>query len=139
MVVEREDPAPPGRHSRPVVVGESGEEGKNTMSSCNGGMFCDGTRPMTGAERRAYNQQVSQLGGYGSPAAQAFVESEHQRFLAGRRAHQAQHGGCCVVLISLVGTLAALTAFGLLAPGIGQASESSEPTPIVINKYEEGQ
>lgn len=59
--------------------------------SCNGGMFCDGTRPSTAKERREYNATVRRLGGERSPAGKAFINAEHQKFLAAKKAHRRTH------------------------------------------------
>jgi hypothetical protein len=55
---------------------------------CTGGMFCDGTRPMTWMERRAYNIHVASLGGPSSPAGRAWIEAQHRLFLAERDEHR---------------------------------------------------
>lgn len=55
------------------------------------GMFCDGTRPSTAAERRAYNETVKALGGERSEAGKAFIEAEHAKFKAAKAAHRREH------------------------------------------------
>lgn len=52
--------------------------------------FCDGSQPMTGKERREYNETVRRLGGERSAAGKAFIEEQHRRFKAAQRAHRAQ-------------------------------------------------
>lgn len=64
--------------------------GDKRSAGCTG-MFCDGTRPSTAAERRAYNATVEALGGERSEAGKAFIEAEHQKFLAGKREHRRQY------------------------------------------------
>lgn len=62
-----------------------------SQTTCTGGPFCDGTRPMTRAERRAYDATVRALGGPRSEAGRAFIEAEHAKFKAAKRAHRCQH------------------------------------------------
>jgi hypothetical protein len=52
----------------------------------------DCPRPMTGRERREYNDKVRSLGGSSSRAGKAFINAEHQRFKAGLAAHNGQNG-----------------------------------------------
>ena len=52
----------------------------------------DCPRPMTGRERREYNDRVRALGGASSAAGRAFIEAEHRRFRGALAAHNRQHG-----------------------------------------------
>jgi hypothetical protein len=47
---------------------------------------------MTGKEKRAYDEKVRALGGPRSTAGKAFIESEHQKFLASRAEHNREAG-----------------------------------------------
>ena len=49
-------------------------------------------RPMTGKERRDYDAKVRALGGPNSRAGKAFINAEHERFKAGLRKHNREHG-----------------------------------------------
>lgn len=52
----------------------------------------DCPRPATARENREYNETIRKLGGPKSAAGKAFIESEHQKFLASRAAHNRQAG-----------------------------------------------
>lgn len=52
----------------------------------------DCPRPMTGREKREYDARVRALGGRKSPAGRAFIEAEHQKFLASKAAHNREAG-----------------------------------------------
>ena len=57
------------------------------------GPFYDGTRPITAAEQREYDETVASLGGPNSQAGKAFIESEHKKFKEARLAYLRKHGG----------------------------------------------
>lgn len=52
----------------------------------------DCPRPMTGRERRAYNDQLRALGGERSKAGKAFIEAEHRKFKTALAAHNRERG-----------------------------------------------
>jgi hypothetical protein len=52
----------------------------------------DCPRPMTGRERREYNEQVRALGGERSRAGRAFINAEHQKFRASLAEHNREKG-----------------------------------------------
>jgi hypothetical protein len=52
----------------------------------------DCPRPMTGREKREYDQKVKALGGERSPAGKAFINAEHEKFKASRAAHNREAG-----------------------------------------------
>lgn len=62
------------------------------MSDCDGRLFCNWARPVTGAEQRAYDETVRALGGPRSRAGRAFIEREHRRFVAALREHRRHCG-----------------------------------------------
>lgn len=67
----------------------------------------DGTRPMTGSERRAYDGKVKRLRqadrAHGGHSAADFIDKEHAQFVAGG-------GGCLLVVIAAVGSLLGIVA-----------------------------
>lgn len=52
----------------------------------------DCPRPMTGREKREYNEKVKALGGPGSSAGKAFINAEHQKFRASLAEHNREKG-----------------------------------------------
>lgn len=72
---------------------------------------CNCTPTATAAENRAYEARIRALGGWRSPAAKAWIEAEHQAYLATRNACRAQHGptavnsGCCAVAAAMLAGL----------------------------------
>lgn len=80
------------------------------MSKCN----C--VRAATATDNRAYEAQIRSLGGYGSPAAKAWIDEQHAAFKATQERCRAEHGttmdngGCVPVLIAAGGGLAGLLA-----------------------------
>lgn len=49
-------------------------------------------RPMTGREKREYDEKVKALGGPSSKAGKAFIEAEHRKFTEGLAKHNREHG-----------------------------------------------
>jgi hypothetical protein len=66
-------------------------------NGCNGGPFCDGSRPATSKDNRAYDAAVRARGGPRSPGGRAYIDEQARLFRQSQRNHRRQyHGGeCC--------------------------------------------